>query len=305
MQENPIERMDLVYIIVIISLLAVLVFGVIRPEAEPYTEFYFEDFRSLPDFGNSSVDFSYNIRNAEGADLRYRVDVYVEYFSSRTNKFTKGYASTNIVTVPNGKIVTQKITMPLSAPFEKARITAEITDKDQRLHFWIGYSTTTYVYEGFGNATISCLTPFLIGTAEDTMIISARGTYARGWPEITIIHNGKKIDKVKVESNITQNYTVDIPPSLDNVIELVYDNDYYNETNAKGEPIPEDRNLFIEGVRIANYKLPESFFFVEPGLPAQRFDCQKITYGSGAMRSPSSFRFRYRVATSEENVTTL
>src|SRR3989344_7027058 len=152
MQENPIERMDLVYIIVIISLLAVLVFGVIRPGAEPYTEFYFEDLISLPDFGNNSVEFSYTIKNAEGADLRYKIDVFVEYFSSRTNSFTKGYTTTNIVTIPNGQVSTQKITVPLSAPFERARITAEIPDKDQRIHFWVGYSSTTFFYEGYGNA---------------------------------------------------------------------------------------------------------------------------------------------------------
>ncbi|TAL55397.1 MAG: hypothetical protein EPN86_03360 [Nanoarchaeota archaeon] len=292
---------EMIYLSIIGILVIVLILGVSRKVTEPFTEVYLNDFNSLPKFANGSVSFSFSIHNSEGVDAPYAVEYKVEYFSYLNQKVADGFTNSEIITVPKGEIVAEKKTFPLKPAFELARITVTLPQKDQKIHFWVQYTGNRIVYRGYGNVSVECLEPLDISGTDWNLVVHAHAVYGNGWPDVMVLQNGNWLGNFTVDSNLTEPYTVKLTPNQQSIIEIIYGNDYYNET-PDGQVI--DRNLYIDAVNIGDTHIPQESFIIEPGLPSEWFDCQKTRITYGAMTSPASFRLRLLAPNYKENVTT-
>ncbi len=277
---------DVFFFSLVVLMFVILILSVLRPIPDPYSELYFSSFRLLPNETDGVVSFDYAIHNALGADKNFDVRIVTEYFQGETLVRTERKQGTVVVRSDERKLVRESV--GVSVPFERARIT--ITTLGQRIHFWVRYSGNDVLYPESGMVRLDCVPQQTSVGKVAGIVLLARGQFAQGWPSLTIMHNGARIATVTVNTQLPQSYVVplvSIPG--DNRIEILYENDFFNGSS----PELEDRNVFINEVRLGSRTLGPSNFVIEKGLPHEWFDCRSITTNTGAITSNGSLRLRY------------
>ncbi len=118
-----------------IILLAVLVIGVsvIPKNNEPLTELYFDDHTNLPKEAeiNKEYNFSFTVHNLEYKKMLYDYEITLEY----DNK--KFLVIRGTLELENEETQQIKSGFTIKQEFERAKITVNIVNKKQAIHFWV------------------------------------------------------------------------------------------------------------------------------------------------------------------------
>ena len=96
---------------------------------ETFTELYFTDHLSLPKQIKQGVPyyFEFTVHNLEYKDFTYVYEVTADTLILENGQFSLKHDETK--TIP--------ITFRISQPFERTKITVNLVNKNQPIHFWI------------------------------------------------------------------------------------------------------------------------------------------------------------------------
>lgn len=266
MQEKYLDYLITVLLIIIVI---ALVYTASRKVSEDFTELYFNDHTNLPKYTNNSVNFSFAIHNMENKQYEYDVVVSEEVYYNSNNPYMSIDLNNFNVTLENNetRIISQQFSLP---QFSSAKIKVAIKNQTQDIHFWTFHANQSYKYEtGYG--MLDCLKE--VQTIPFSEIeIDARGTLANStWPIMEVWFDGKKIQNITVSSEETSAYFIQLNGTRGmHVLDLAFINDYYNNATK------ENRNLYIDNIRINEMELDNSTFIIERGVGKDLFDCTNL-----------------------------
>ncbi|MFH1210292.1 MAG: carbohydrate-binding domain-containing protein [archaeon] len=271
---------DYVFAFIIIALLVTLVVAVKNKPTEGFTELYFEDHTNLPKYSDGNLEFSYSIHNLENKDYTYYVEIAVE----RDNG-TKEVLNTEKYEVKHNetKTVEEKINVQ---DFKKAKVIVSLKDKEQSIHFWTAYAKEILKYEGLGTGILDCLDKTIKIQPTNKFVISAKGEYIGGWPEMVVYVDGKKV----LTETVANDQYVAIPVSYEfskgvHYIDIMFTNDLYNSKTKA------DRNLYIENIWISNKYISPKNGVLEKGTGVKALDCEESLPGDH-LYSGGTLRFK-------------
>lgn len=252
------NAMILALVLGIIITVATLIF--IRPPPEYFTELYFPNPNAIPQIISPDKLYSFDltIANHEKEEHTYNLEV-----SAIIENDSVSIYKDNIVV---GKEQQQNLTIPYSiSNFKKAKIMASLLDKDQEVYFFIFNSNASMNYPDT-IAFIDCVKEFNI-TPDINFVISAKGTFG---PKMKVRVNGKQVYSTQVNNTEFQNFTIWQSLGNNDVLDIVFDNDFYDK--AKDE----DRNLYIDYVKIDKLKILSKQMTGDSGIGASAFNCEDI-----------------------------
>ena len=268
--------------VLFIAIIVALSISISHKVEEPFTELYFNDFKTLPKIINNEVSFSYTINNLEQQDFSYDVNITAEVFNGNFSKIINLKQESINVLKDNNYTGNEKFSLP--GLFDKAKIQVTLNNKNQDIHFWSFYAKESFNYPEYGPVSLDCLNP-VVNVDSNKLSLGLHGDYAEEWPLAKIYVNGVKIDEFLVDSNNIKYYNYDLTLNKGvNVLDIVFDNDKYIK-NEDGTVL--DRNLYVDEVLIGTNKLTG---IVDKGSNFGAFDCQETSAGKGLY-----FNAAYRV----------
>lgn len=282
-------KLDWFSISVTILLIMALVginYSITHKVVEPFTEIYFDDFRTLPKITNGkNINFTYTINNLEKKDFTYNINISLEYTYNNI---------TNIIVLKNENIevkknsnITRLESYTIGQSFDKLKTRVSLENKNQDIHFFSFYAKEMFNHPDYGIISLDCL-PQAKTVNSDVAILSLRGTYAEGWPNALVYVDGKLIKNITVDSTTTREYIVDIKTSSGlHTMDIVFNNDKYIRNQTNNQPIA-DRNLYVDKIIILN-KIEG---IIDKGSNFGLYDCQDTYFGTD-MYSSSSYRLRF------------
>lgn len=106
------------------------------PMNEPLTELYFEDYNKLPITGRTGFPytFRFTIHNMENKPVEYSYNVTEQ--SGQVNEVI----NTGAVNVKDNELKTLENTFTLSSGSAKTKISVNLINKNQEIHFWVNNS---------------------------------------------------------------------------------------------------------------------------------------------------------------------
>lgn len=101
------------------------------PEAEHFTELYFQNYKDLPQnvTAGQTVSFSFAVRNLEGEDQGYKYSVYFESDGSRAP------IDSGEVMIKDNETQTIDEVYIFKDNDKKGKVVVELPDKNQHIHF--------------------------------------------------------------------------------------------------------------------------------------------------------------------------
>lgn len=129
MDENKIYNVLIGISILAIIIITVLIFS--NPVKEPFTELYFEDFKTLPKIIilNQEYFFSFTIHNKEGKNMNYPTTVTLEL----DNKIIPIYSQS--LFIQDEQLKTTIVPLKIEQNFSKGKISVQLPDHE--IHFWV------------------------------------------------------------------------------------------------------------------------------------------------------------------------
>lgn len=269
------------------TLLIVLIITLIRTVSnkveEDFTELYFTNYKELPKLVNNSISFSYTIHNRENRAFIYTIRVSAELFNEDEVRIVT--VKEENITLDDNELRNFVETIYINDWFKKIRLRIELVNKGQYIHFLAYYAKELANYENMGIGTLDCVNISNVNK-DNKITVSARGSYAEGWPEMSLYYDGILINKTEVKSKDFMNYkfSLEIKNGM-HFVDIVFDNDQVvsNETGV----IIEDRNLFLDNVEIGGSEIEG--LIADEGLSYRALDCKDIKeskdlYRNGALR---------------------
>ena len=106
------------------------------PMNEALTELYFEDYNRLPIAGKSGAPyaFRFTIHNMENKTMDYSYNVTQQ--SGSTNEIIR----TGSLSLQNNELKTLESTFTLASGSARTRISVNLINKNQEIHFWVNNS---------------------------------------------------------------------------------------------------------------------------------------------------------------------
>ncbi len=254
---------------------------------EPFTELYFNDFKTLPKITNGKdISFSYTINNLEKTNFTYNVNISAElFYNNNTNTLQLKQQNIDIRKDEN---FTWNEKISIEKPFEKVKVKVRLENKNQDIHFFSFYAKDTFNYSNYGLVSMDCL-PAAVKVNSNKAVIGMHADYGDGWPSALIMLDGNKIGNVTVDSKTSKEYTFDLSLNQGlHVIDIIFDNDKYIKNQTTNEVIG-DRNLYIGSLNMGITKLKGA---IDKGSNFGAFDCQDFYSGTGIYQN-GAYRVRF------------
>lgn len=288
-KEKPERKLEKYLDYAISGLLIIIVVALIvtvnRKVKEDFTELYFNDYTNLLKYITDSGEFSFAIHNIENKPYEYDVAVTAELYDDvdsteplsilDINKFNSELEDGET------KIFNQKFNISEPA-FKKAKIEVAIKNSTQDIHFWTSYAKEFQKYD-FGYGMLDCLKEAEVNPFSE-VIVYARGDYAKEWPQLQFWFDGRLIETREISNTNAEPYSFYVPGKEGkHIIDIAFINDYYDEKTK------EDRNLYIEKIKINKKEITNQSFIKDMGNNEESFDCQNVSpdgnlYSTGAVR---------------------
>ena len=270
MEEDQLYNSLIISLIIgiIIVLVTLILF---KPEKENFTQLYFNDHQSLPEYSQNSYNLSFTIDNHENQDYNY---TYVITSIENNNKIVLDKEiiyikdKENISITKNLKFNVDNITM----------LQVSLENKSQEIHFWVRNKDKFSNYEDLGYTRIDCL-PSFKGT---NLYFEAQGTDANGYPILEVRENGKLIQSINIAETISK--TINL--NTNSIIDLTFTNDA--QVQDENNNTIKDRNIIFNQFTL-NSKNVKPIYDKGTGLEA--FDCNNTANGIN-MAWSGSLRFK-------------
>ena len=292
------KKWDYVYIGLLILLGIFVVYSVSQKVREPFTELYFEDYKSLPRIVENSTEFSFTIFNHETTPYTYQVRVVAENF--RKTAYLNYFKVINEFNVTlqdeENRTFTGKVS--LDDNFITAKIKVMLVNKNQDIFFWADYAKTLFTYPEYGKVSLDCFNNIANVPSFTLINIHARGSYGQGWPYILVLLDGNLLRNQSIASNTTQVYrfaTGNLSKGF-HLLDVVFRDDFYNKTVLPDNTtVYEDRNVYISNISLDAYIIPKDYYLVDTGKDIEAVDCKNVVEKQTSLYSPSALRFRINV----------
>jgi hypothetical protein len=259
--------LDIILGLVIVALIGLLIYAVSTRVPEPFTELYFENHTTLPEY-SSDADFVFSVNNLENKDMTY--DVFVRGESAAENVSITSFS----VDIPSGEKKSFRAEYSLPEGFGTGRVIVELANKNQSIHFWTTYARDVISY--FGKLKPADCVPMLV--TDDPIIMKVNATHGAN---VVLLLDGR------VLMNMTLNSTKYINISQKGFLDVWFTNDYSNQT------LGIDRNVVVNYVKADG--LYYERFLVDEGSGLSAFDCLRTREGN---RLSSNGAIRLKIATS-------
>ncbi|MFH0978568.1 MAG: carbohydrate-binding domain-containing protein [Candidatus Woesearchaeota archaeon] len=261
-------------VIVIVTLI------IARPAPEYFTELYFQNHTNLPKMITEGQlqTYTFSIHNLENGSFTYEVRIFAEI--TEGNQTQQDFDNYENITVKKGELMNKTVSFSINKTFLKAKITTEIMNKDQEIHFFAYNKEVVMPYQDF-IGRIDCLSEINI-TKAAYFTVYASGTIN---PNMSIYLNGTRIYTATVHNN--SNYTV-AHEIGSGIMDMGFDNDYYNPEKN------EDRNLYVQYIQIGETRINPDQGVLDSGEGRASFDCENTMQGKTDMYSNSALRFKLR-----------
>jgi hypothetical protein len=278
---------EAIYNAIIISLaigivIVIITLVVARPPREYFTELYFKNHTNLPKYINPQQYYNYTfvVHNVEKSTFTYQMRLSTELTLANKSTITSDEYFTNL-TVAQGAIVEQPVSFVIKNPFHKAKVTSQVLNKNQEVHFWVYNKEMVMEYPDLV-AMVQCLKNLVNITEANYFIVYAKGSFN---PNMKIRLNGEEVYSAAITSGNFTNYTVShsIGPGT---MDIIFDNDFSNQT-AKI-----DRNIFIDYIKIGDQIIRPEQGVVDKGQGGKAFDCEDTVKGTGNIYWNAALRFR-------------
>ncbi len=108
--------------------------GKLKPNPERFTELYFEDHTLLPKnaLNNTVYDFSFTVRNLEYTPMEYPFKVFIEPENGERQILDEGSFYLN-----HDEYKTIVESFKILSTDRRVKVTVELIDKKQVIHFWM------------------------------------------------------------------------------------------------------------------------------------------------------------------------
>lgn len=251
------EIYNAIIISLVIGIIIVTVTLVVaRPEPESFTELYFNNHQDLPKYNQDAYEFSFSIHNLENKDINYKYQILVD---DKIVLF-------DTIEVKDKEEAVIPVSIEINKDFERARIQVLLPEKDQEIHFWV--------------QDVGCLKSYEPGIIE----INARRTYCCGeYAKLEVKVNNEKIQEITLRDEYVV-YVLSPELKSNDVVDLVFTND--NSLKDENGKLIEDRNVFIDWVKVGNKKIKLLY-------DRNELDCKDLK-DNGNMYWNGGIRFRMR-----------
>jgi hypothetical protein len=279
MQEEKLHNSIIISLIIGIIMIAIL-YTVFRPPPEYFTELYFTNAAGPPKFieNNHDYQYSFTIFNHESETKTYTYSVIAELVGE--DNLIKVYTKKGYAAVPKGTSVNISINFQLPT-FYKANIKTSLDGMNQEIHF-IVYNEDKATQYPETVASTYCINTYKINSS-NSFTITARGNYS---PNMRLRIGGKEIFSSII--NNTQNKNFLFKYQLNNtILDIIFDNDYFDNATK------EDRNLFIESIKIGNQEFHIKDGTYDGGTGAYAFDCKNTDMLESGLYWNGALRFRF------------
>jgi len=281
-EENTLYNAIIISLVIGIIIVVVTLI-VARPPPEYFTELYFNNHTLLPKYvsANESYNFSAAIHNLEKGNYVYSIRVKADLYSQNQSSSTAFDQRVN-VTVNKGTTAILPVKFVIHEPFYRMKVTTELENKGQEIHFWSYNKDMVMEYEDTV-ASVSCLKTINL-TPANYFTIYAKGTFN---PNMKVRVNGKQIYNTTVANTEFSNYTVGYPIGT-GTMDIIYGNDYYNATGKQ------DRNLYIDHIQIGEQMIYPKQGIVDLGQDTKAFDCQGLKNATQGILWNAALRLRFK-----------